>query len=319
MTPTADIVDRSKAAGEPQVGPVVLVRAAGGTANGFGHVGRCLALWDEMGPEMSFVTDDERVGEILRDQGVGLAPEGSLAPIMVLDNAYPTDLAEVLELQGEGCKVCLIDDAGPARLSADLVVDPPTGISWDQARGPQLSGFDHVLIRRAIRAGADAPVRAAEILLAFGGSDPEGLTVALSRELTIAGVSVLCVLGPTYTGPLPEGEVLSAPNLWPRVLAGTDLLVTRFGHTVLEAAHLGVPCISVATSDRAMVEAAELSAHGSSVAVGPTDRSGASWVAETALDLLRDSSRLDAMAASGRALVDGQGAMRVAKVLRGLV
>jgi UDP-N-acetylglucosamine:LPS N-acetylglucosamine transferase len=117
---------------------------------------------------------------------------------------------------------------------------------------------------------------------------------------------------------VPTGEVLDSPQEWPAALAGARLLVGRFGHTLLEAAHLGTPALAVATSADAWTDALAFAAHGTSAAVrvhGPGD---ARAVAAQALALLADGSRLAAMAARGRELVDGRGAARVAAALREL-
>jgi hypothetical protein len=152
----------------------------------------------------------------------------------------------------------------------------------------------------------------------MGGADPEGLTPALAHALGAAGVSVLTMLGPAYRGPAPGGEVLGSPQEWPAALAGARLLVGRFGHTLLEAAHLGTPALAVATDADAWADAQAFAAHGTSAAVrvhGPGD---ARAMAVQALALLADGPRLAAMAARGRELVDGRGAGRVAAALREL-
>lgn len=221
-------------------------------------------------------------------------------------------------MRADGRRVCLLDDLGDARADADLVIDPPTASSWPPAGGRRLAGFEHVLLRRDVRAAARHPRPGVEVLLSMGGSDPEGLTPALAQALRVAGVSVLSVLGPAYRGPTPGGAVLDRPADWPGVLAGARLLVGRFGHTLLEAAHLGTPALALATSVPARADAEAFAAHGTSDAIrvqGPDD---AGAVAERALALLADSTRLAAMSARGRELIDGRGAARVAAALRQL-
>jgi UDP-2,4-diacetamido-2,4,6-trideoxy-beta-L-altropyranose hydrolase len=198
------------------------------------------------------------------------------------------------------------------------VIDPPTGCSWPPAGGRRLAGFKYALLRVEIRAAASRPRPGVEALLNMGGADPEGLTPALARALRAAGVTVLTALGPSYRGPQPEGEVLADASQWPAALAGARLLVGRFGHTLLEAAHLGTPALAIATDERAGVEAHAFAAHSTIDAItvgGPDD---AQTVAERAHTLLADGARLAAMAARGRALVDGRGAARVAAALREL-
>ncbi len=295
--------------------PLIVVRADAGADVGFGHVGRCLALWDEIGPGAVFEVADERVATLLREQAVPVVTVNTLAPVVVLDRVRPTSEGEVLELQSAGCQVCLVDDPGAGREYADLLVDPPTGINWSSPPGLRLSGFDHALIRRDIRAGADELLEDIDVLLAFGAADPERLVIAVSRELQSSGARVASVLGPMYGGRKPQGKLVTSQRSWPGALAGAGIVVTRFGHTLLEAAHLGTPCLAVATSDRAVAEAIAISEHGASSAVAMGGGDDVAGIASAALDLLDDAPRRSVMAAKGRALVDGHGAARVAREL----
>jgi spore coat polysaccharide biosynthesis predicted glycosyltransferase SpsG len=214
--------------------------------------------------------------------------------------------------------VCLLDDPGPGRADADLVVDPPTGCAWPPAGGGRLAGFKHALLRAEIRAATRHPRPGADVLLNMGGADPEGLTPALAHALRTRGVAALTALGPSYRGPMPTGAVLGSAEEWPAALAGARLLVGRFGHTLLEAAHLGTPALAVATTEETWAEAQAFAAHGTSEAVhvrGPGDTPA---VTELVLALLADPARLETMGARGRELVDGRGAVRVAAALREL-
>jgi UDP-2,4-diacetamido-2,4,6-trideoxy-beta-L-altropyranose hydrolase len=284
--------------------PPILVQTEGGPGLGLGHIGRCSAILEELGEEVAFV--------------VG-GPVSTSAPVVLIDRHAPTTAGEVAALRAEGRRVCLLDDPGGGRAEADLVIDPPTGRGWPPAGGRRLAGFEHALLRAEIRAAVGSPLPGVEVLLAMGGADPEGLTPALAHALRVAGVCVLTVLGPAYCGPAPEGEVLGSPEEWPAALAGAHLLVGRFGHTLLEAAHLGTPALAVAPDAGTWADAQAFAAHGTSTAVlvnGPGD---APAVAERALALLADEPRLAAMAARGRELVDGHGAARVAAALKELV
>jgi hypothetical protein len=307
------------AGGAASATPVVMVLADAQPKTGLGHLGRCLAICEELDGLAGLAGEGVEGAGALGAGFVRVVPASTPAPIVLIDRAEPTGVEEVSRLQAESRRVCLLDDPGEGRVAADLVIDPPTGISWPPAGGRRLAGFEHALVRRSVRAAAACPELGVEVLLSMGGSDPEGLTPALARALRAAGCSVLSVLGPTYRGPEPEGDVLDDRGAWPRALAGARLLVGRFGHTLLEAAHLGTPAVAVATSERSGEEARAFAAHGTAHAIrvhGPAD---AETVAERAHALLTDPMRLAAMAARGRELVDGHGASRVAAALRELL
>ena len=297
----------------------MVLQVDGGPRAGFGHVGRCLALADEFGPDAAFAVEDEVIAGRLAALGIPVVRADADASVVLIDSVMPTDEARVRELQSSGRRVCLVDDPGSGRAAADLVVDPPTGTDWPPAAGRVLAGFDHVLLRREIRAAVPDPADRTDIVIMLGGSDPEGLTPALAAGLIASGRRVLSVLGPTYQGPRPDGEVLADPSRWPQTLAGATVLVTRFGHTLLEAASLGVPAVAIATTPEARREAIALANHGSCVAVPVTETRDVTQAVAAALDLLADAGRREAMAVRGRTLVDGLGAARVAAAIRELV
>lgn len=295
--------------------PLAVLVVDGGARIGLGHMGRCLALWEELDGRAVFSAEDGDVVRILRTLGAPVGAADTVAPVALIDRATPTGAAEVARRQGLGQKVCLLDDPGAGRLSADLVVDPPTGSRWPPAGGRRLAGFEHVLLRRDIRAARAARPARTDVLLAMGGSDPEGLTPALARALRAADVPVRSVIGGAYRGPRPPGEVLD-PHEWPSALARAGLLVSRFGHTLLEAAHLGTPALAVASGERADGDARAFAVHGTAQAIGIAGAGDAGRVVTRVLALREDPARLAAMTARGRELVDGLGAMRVAAAMR---
>ena len=297
---------------------LLTIVADGGPHLGFGHVGRCLAIWEQLEGQAVFAVRDPVVMRKLRTLGAPIASRGAHSPLLLVDRSRPSGAAEVAMMRAQGRRVCLLDDPGEGRTAADLLVDPPTGSDWPVASAPRLSGFEHALLRRDVRAAALSPSPGIEVLISMGASDPEGLTPALAASLQAAGVSVLSVLGPLYRGVRPAGTVLSDPQEWPRALAGANLLVGRFGHTLLEAAHLGTPALAIASAEPAAREAVAFAAHGTSEAIRVNGPADAARVAERVLALLSDPARLKAMSRRGRELVDGCGATRVAAALREL-
>jgi UDP-2,4-diacetamido-2,4,6-trideoxy-beta-L-altropyranose hydrolase len=296
--------------------PLAVLLVDGGARSGFGHVGRCLAIWEELGGQAVFVVGDADIARVLTTLGASIGRDDTHAPVALIDRRAPTSAAQVRQLHARGQQVCLLDDPGAGRMSADLVVDPPTGSTWPPTGARRLAGFEHALLRRDIRAAGTQQTRRDEhVLLAMGGSDPEHLTPTLAHALTTAGATVTSVLGPAYRGLRPPGEVLADPSDWPRALARAGLLVSRFGHTLLEAAHLGTPALALAMGERAMTDAMAFAAHGTAEAIELRDPSDATRVAERTLALCGEPQRLAAMSLRGRALVDGLGAARVAAAL----
>ncbi len=303
---------------------LVEIIAEGGPRLGFGHAGRCLALWEELGDSAAFQVHDDAVVCFLREQGAPIVSNSS-APLVVLDRAALVTEQEVGLLRAEGRRVVLIDDLGPARMQADVVLDPPTAAVWPPAAGVRLAGFEHVLLRREVREaaparaahGVDVATRAAgSVLLAMGGSDPTDLTPLLADVLSGAGIDVTVALGPGYRGSFPITSPLPVGREgFVSALASADLLVAGYGHSLLEAAHLGVPAIAVVYRSEQLPHAAAFCRQGTAELLDLTTRSNSPQLAAATGRLLLAPERRAEMSARGQELVDGRGAERIAKTL----
>lgn len=302
-----------------RLSPTVVFRADGGHRAGFGHLGRCVAVAQELGDEAAFEVGEGATAAWLAEQGTRTVPESTGGSVVVLDRVAPVPAAEVRLLQATGSRVCLVDDPGDGRSLAELVIDPPTGPRWPPATGRRLDGFAHALLRREIRAAAADPMPEVGVMLVLGGSDPNNATPRVADAMIRRGTAVLSVLGPGYSGPLPDGRTLSDPADFARALAGADLVVCGFGHTLLEAAHLGVPAIALALRPNDPADAAAFARYATMRWLDAADCIDADAVSAEAADLHADEGLRAAMSARGRELIDGRGAERVATALRELV
>lgn len=298
-------------AGTRLAGPLVEIVVDGGPVHGYGHVGRCLALWEALGERSSFSTAEPAVQRFLADRGAATAPAPG-APVVLLDRVEPTRADEVRELQDAGRRVVLLDDLGDGRELADAVVDPPTAAHWPPAAGTVLGGFEHVLLRGEVRA-AERAAEPRDVLLALGGSDPTQLTPRLAAALAAAAVPLVVNLGPGYAGDRDvPGRIVASPADFAGELGAARLLVAAYGHSLLEAAYLGVPALIVVTREDHREHAEAFVANGTAEIVAPDA------VGDRVAQLLADEGALQAMAARGPSLVDGRGAERVAATLLSL-
>jgi spore coat polysaccharide biosynthesis predicted glycosyltransferase SpsG len=309
---------------------LVEIVADGGHAVGFGHLGRCLAIAESLGEQAAFTLGDPDALAFVRSRGAR-SGGAEAAPVVLIDRREPTPAERVRVLQAAGRRVALLDDRGPARRLADLVIDPPTAAGWPPAGDRRLAGFEHALVRAEIVTARDArdaagardagaageDVVAGRVLLGIGGSDPAGLTVPLAAAL--ADLDLEVNRGPGYRGAPPaHGRLLGSPAEWIGALARASLVVCGFGHSLLEAACLGVPAISVVFIPEHVEHARAFARAGTALTIDMTDGPRPDTLATLAHELLGDRERLATMGARGRALVDGRGAERVALALRAM-
>ena len=297
--------------------------ADGGPEAGYGHVGRCLAIAEQFGENAVFAVEDETVADFVRARGARVLVTS--APVVLIDRREPTDASEVKALQDSGQRVVLLDDSGTGRDTADLVIDPPTAARWPPTLAARLAGFEHALLRREVRdvadtrRGAGQLPRSGPVLIAMGGSDPTGATPVLAAALALAGIEATIMLGPGYRGPRSmNGIVLDRPELFVPALADASLLIASYGHSLLEAAHLGVPAIAVVVLPEHAEDAAAFCANGTAVMLDMSAELRPERLVGLVHELQASAARRAALSARGIDLIDGRGAERVARAIRAL-
>ena len=157
--------------------------------------------------------------------------------------------------------------------------------------------------------------QAPDILLTFGGSDPSGCTNSAVQFLVpflCAVGSVTVIMGALNSAAREElhnslvsvpHEILHDPDDFDRRLAKADVVLCGGGGTLLEAMHLGRPCVVFAQNNAEKSHAAIY------------QRMGAcAWPEQ--LDNLISSQRARlSMSTELQQLVDGHGVLRIASVL----
>jgi UDP-2,4-diacetamido-2,4,6-trideoxy-beta-L-altropyranose hydrolase len=315
--------------------PLRLVfRCEGGPRIGLGHVMRSIALAQAVrarGARTVFAMSEGPAAALPARHGFRVTPLRSRAPAalaplcaradwVVLDGydfgeLYPT-------LHRQGVRVCAVMDQ-PPRPPADLVVNP--NLSARPVRQPALWGARFALVRDEFRRARRVP-RAGRLrlLLMFGGSDVAGLTARtlgwLAGNRGLPPLEVTAVVGPLAPGRAAiaraaarcGARLLVAPPDLPAVMASSDLAVTAAGSSVLEMLRLGVVPLMATVADNQRGIAPAVERAGAGLDLGrAADLEGAALTEA----LLRAAGKRRSMAAAGRRLVDGEGALRVARAL----
>jgi len=170
--------------------------------------------------------------------------------------------------------------------------------------------------------------RAVRLLVTFGGSDPAGVTLQVLRALTltpdfqirvvVGGASpYLDAVRKTVTATDGATLVVDTPHM-AKEMANADLAISGAGSTAWELAFMGLPAALVVLADNQAAVARALDRVGAAVNLGPADQLRQETIATTVKQLAGDAAQRTRMSRTGRALLDGRGADRVAAALQAL-
>lgn len=331
--------------------PRVLFRADGGASVGMGHVYRSLAIADALRgssrADVAFLMSADHTGGIITASRAGY-------PVRVVGD---DKLATCLEHIRDFAPDILINDLPTlegsylralSRLGATTVnlVDAPEDLETTEhyeqlivsvmnqdRETPEgfYGGPAYAILREQFR-GREKEIREVPgmVLLSFGGSDPQSLTLKAARALKSLDPSVelLAVTGPAFSS---RRELEALAETLPRRLriineAGghiselmleADVVVGSGGMSVYEIAALGTPGIVLGQNAREDRRMREFARHGTVEYLGLGPEVEEAALASAVASLLRDVPRRREMSARGRALVDGLGAARAAEVVLG--
>jgi CMP-N-acetylneuraminic acid synthetase/spore coat polysaccharide biosynthesis predicted glycosyltransferase SpsG len=328
--------------------PRVLFRVDGSAAMGMGHVYRSLAadaLRESSRADIAFLmtADHEkglvtvsRYGYPVRVVGDGrvdtyldhirdFAPAILINDLPVLEDRYLRALSYLGTTTVN--LVDTLDDLETTERYAQVIVSV---MNEDRETPEGFYGGPAYAILRSHFAGREKEVRAEPrmVLLSFGGSDPQGLTLKAARAL--AGlppeVELLAVAGPAFSY-RREFEALAAalPRRVPLIheagghiadlMQEADVVVCSGGMSVYEIAALGTPGIVIAQNAREDGRMRAFARRGTVEYLGLGTEVDADTLGGAVIALLRDASRRREMSARGRELVDGQGALRAAELV----
>jgi spore coat polysaccharide biosynthesis predicted glycosyltransferase SpsG len=166
------------------------------------------------------------------------------------------------------------------------------------------------------------------VLLTFGGSDPQQLTVKAARALAglDQGIDLVAVAGPAFSA-RPQFEELQAAcgRRLPLIneagghiadlMLEADVVLCSGGMSVYEIAALGTPGIVLGQNMREDARMREFAAHGTVEYLGLGTEVEEAAIAAATTGLLGEPARRRSMSQKGRALVDGLGAARAAEVV----
>jgi len=326
--------------------PRILFRADGSAALGMGHVYRSLAIADALRDvsqaDVAFLMcADHGEGVIAVSRHgypVRVAKDARLetllehvrdfSPAILINDLPRLDAAYVRALSHVGATtvnlVDTLDDLERTEHYAQVIVS----VMGEDRETPEgfYAGPEYAILRSHFH-GKRKEVRSEPrlVLLTFGGSDPQGLTLKAAQALTglPPAVEVVAVAGPAFSyrrefedlqGRLPRKVPMinEAGGHIADLMLEADVVVCSGGMSVYEIAALGTPGIVLGQNAREDRRMREFAHHGTLEYLGLGTEVDEASLQGAVRSLLEDVARRRAMSDRAHALVDGLGAARAA-------
>lgn len=330
---------------------MILVRADGNPRIGSGHIMRCLSLADalrELGEDAVFITADDCFRDMIQKRGyecivlqtrydcmaedlaILLPLLRKLQPRCVLLDSYfvtPDYMASIRE----AAPLLYIDDQNTFDYPADLVVNYMlySGKCGYPQNKRYLLGPQYAPLRKEFR---DMPRRRAakrvkNVLLSAGGADPEHVAlgcVQYLRDRQEQGVTYHIVLG-AMNRDVDAIEQIAAGQehivLYRQIsdmrslMLRCDAAISAGGTTLFELCACGLPTVTYVLADNQIMNAASFEEAGLMPCAGDIrkDCQFARHVLERLETLTQDHPLRQRVAERMQALVDGNGAIRLAR------
>jgi CMP-N-acetylneuraminic acid synthetase/spore coat polysaccharide biosynthesis predicted glycosyltransferase SpsG len=331
--------------------PRVLFRVDGGGSMGMGHVYRsvavaqalrsvshadiCFLMSADFAEGVRHVSNAGFAVRVIPKSGDEIGPILEViqdhSPNIIVNDRPRLDEAYLRALAGLGAStINLVDSLDDIERPKDIASVIIATMQEEQSDLEDYHGGIAILrdsFEDRIAKGTTIAANGRRVVLSFGGSDPQGLSLKTLKALEeLPDVSVTLVLGPAF-GYHRELDALlptlsSKPNVLKNVehmadiLFEADLVICSGGMTVYEIAALGRPGIVLCQNGRELQRMEKVARYGSIVHLGLGTETSRESIAATARELLGDPLRRKRMSEAGAKLVDAKGTERVYEVMR---
>ena len=328
-------------------GGLALIRCDGGGKYGYGHVKRMVALAralrdrESIGALFALHGSDDaaipirRAGfevEMIENQAALTALARRHAPdMLLLDGREGPDRAELEDLARGVAVTAVIDDGSETRLAADLAYYPPVpqalALDWTGARTVARIGWEWSLLGlnpHLTPVRGSVPSARPVLLVAMGGSDPQGLTLRAAKALVRldpvfrirfvigTGIKNAARLAASVVALKDNYETVEGADDLATEYASADLALCAFGVTAYELAAFGVPAVYLGLTNDHARSAGAFEAAGMGISLGVAANVADIDILAAVKGLMNDPARRREMRGAGLALLDGDGAARIA-------
>jgi spore coat polysaccharide biosynthesis predicted glycosyltransferase SpsG/CMP-N-acetylneuraminic acid synthetase len=329
--------------------PRVLFRVDGSTGMGMGHVYRSLAIADALRQlsraDIAFLMSADHPEGLItvsrRGYPVRVVGDGRLdnylehirdfSPEILINDLPVVEAAYMKALSHVGATTVNLVDTPEDLETAEHYEQVIVSVMNQDRETPEgfYAGPAYAILREQFRdREKEVRERPRTVLLSFGGSDPQGLTLKAARALDALDpkVEVVAVAGAAFsyrrdlaalvrTLRRPVRVIDDAGGHISELMLDADLMVGSGGMSVYEIAALGTPGIILGQNVREDRRMREFARHGTVVYLGLGSEVPEEEIAGAVTALLADAPRRRAMSERGRALVDGLGASRAAEAV----
>jgi UDP-2,4-diacetamido-2,4,6-trideoxy-beta-L-altropyranose hydrolase len=338
----------------------LLIRTEASEQIGAGHLMRCLALaqeWKDAGGTACFLVSSESsfAPDALLAEGFGVqrlaAPSGAiedaeetaatarrLGAHWIVVDGYQFGAQYQKSARENRSRLLFIDDNGHAgRYSAHLVLNQNIHASPDyyrdrDARTRLLLGPGYALLRREFRKWhswkREAADPARRVLVTFGGSDHENVTLRVLEALALAevpGLEVVALVGgmnvhqaslEAFAAGAPYRITLRRnPGDVAELMTWADVAVSSAGSTSWELLRMQLPFLAVIVAENQRKSAEVLAAEELCLLLGASAELQKRSIAHQVTDLLCNLEVRRRLASAGASRVDGNGSARVVRAM----
>ncbi len=268
----------------------IVFRVDGDYEIGLGHVYRAITLANKMSfnHNVFFLMDKNRKLGIQKvreynypiiffgDDNELSAKLEKISPHIIINDILDTEENYIEQLKNKGCFVVNFEDLGSGSEMADMVINSLYENSYPPKN--HYYGYKYVCLREefCIFPSKKIKERINKILITFGGTDPNNLTLRTIKAMemiNLKSVDVEIILGLGYREKgklykyvrelIHKGFKIGIKEnikMMAKEMFDADIVITSNGRTIYEVASIGTPCISIAQNER---EARHLFVHNS--------------------------------------------------------
>jgi spore coat polysaccharide biosynthesis protein SpsF len=331
--------------GGSNAGRTALIRCDGGGKFGYGHVKRMVALaralrdHENIGVHFA-LNGSEDVAILIRRAGFDVtmlrAPaslesliDAKKPDILLLDGREGPARAELEKLKRGIAVTAVIDDGNERRLACDYAYYPPVpdalALDWTGSRTlPRVGwewavlGLNPNIVRKHV------PASRPTVLVSMGGSDPHGLTLRMAMALapldSVYRVRFVIGTGMKDAQTVARGlvtlkknyETVEGADDLSVEYASADVALCAFGVTAYELAACGIPALYLGLTQDHASSASAFAQAGMGISLGVAAKVSDDEILRSVERLLNNSAARRDMRKQGLALLDGQGAARIA-------